>query len=233
MLTIENLFFYYQKDKNVLKGIDLSMETGKVHGLVGLNGAGKTTLLNAVYGFIRPTAGKVTYNDRPLERKDIAYLEAENYFYSYITGKEYLFLFPGNETFDIDNWQQLFSLPLDEVTESYSTGMRKKLALLAVLKQDKPILILDEPFNGLDLESAHLLNIILSQLQKRGKTILITSHIYESLTSCCNYIHYLTDGLIARSYAQDEFSLLQQELHKMIERQSGELIDRLFFASEN
>lgn len=74
-----------------------------------------------------------------------------------MTGREYLDLFPaGTNGFKTDNWQQLFHIPLDDITENYSTGMGKKLALLAVLKQDKPIVVLDEPFNGLDLESAHI-----------------------------------------------------------------------------
>lgn len=90
MLTIRNLQVEYKKEFPVLKGIDLSMESGKIHGLVGLNGAGKTTLLNTLYSFIRPSAGSVSYNDRSLKRQDIAYLEAENYFYPYMTGREYL-----------------------------------------------------------------------------------------------------------------------------------------------
>jgi ABC-2 type transport system ATP-binding protein len=228
MLTIENLTVGYKKEVNVLKGLSLSMGTGKIHGFAGLNGSGKTTLLNTLYGFITPSAGHIAYKNQPLKRKDIAYLEAENYFYPYMTGREYLSLFPeGKVTFDIDRWQQLFSLPLDEITENYSTGMRKKLALLAVLKQDKPVLILDEPFNGLDLESSFLLTTILEQLQSKGTTLLITSHIYESLTGCCHYIHYLTDGLIKHSYPKETFHTLKEQLQSAIAQQAGQLISQL------
>ncbi|MDH6303536.1 ABC-2 type transport system ATP-binding protein [Parabacteroides sp. PF5-5] len=228
MLIINNLHVSYKKEKEVLKGLSLSMETGKVHGLAGFNGAGKTTLLNTIYQFITQQAGEIFYKEEPLKRKDIAYLEAENYFYPYMTGREYLSLFPtANKTFDMEGWQQLFSLPLDEIIDNYSTGMRKKLALLAVLKPDKPVMILDEPFNGLDLESTHLLAMIIAQLQSKGKTILITSHIYESLTGCCDYIHYLSDGVIPHSYPKEEFPLLQKELQSVIEQQSGQLIKGL------
>jgi ABC-2 type transport system ATP-binding protein len=213
MFTIENLQVGYKKAEPVLKGLNLSIETGKVHGFVGLNGSGKTTLLNTLYGFITPETGQIFYNGHPLKRKDIAYLEAENYFYPYMTGREYLSLFPqGNTTFDVAYWQHLFSLPLDEITENYSTGMRKKLALIAVLKQDKPILILDEPFNGLDLESSFLLTALLEQLQSKETTILITSHIYESLTNCCHYIHYLSNGIINQSCSKDNFHTLKEHL---------------------
>jgi ABC-2 type transport system ATP-binding protein len=228
MLIIENLHVCYTKGNEVLKGLNLSLATGKIHGLVGLNGAGKTTFLNALYQFIRLSEGQIRYNGAPLRRQDVAYLETENYFYPYMTGREYLQLFPsGQHGFDIAGWQQLFALPLDEVTERYSAGMRKKLALTAVFKVDKPVFILDEPFNGLDLESVHLLTMLLNQLRSRGKTVIVTSHIYESLTGCCDFIHYLHEGVIARSYAKDGFPLLQKELQSLIEQRAAGLIGGL------
>lgn len=228
MLTIRNLQVEYKKQSLILKGITLSMESGKIHGIVGLNGAGKTTLLNTLYGFIRPVEGSILYNDNPLHRRDIAYLEAENYFYPYMTGREYLDLFPAGENgFQVDNWQKLFNIPLNDITENYSTGMKKKLALLGVLKPDKPILILDEPFNGLDLESAHILTLILQQLREKGKTILVTSHVFETLTSGCDYIHHINNEMIARSYSQDQFGMLQQLLYSTIEHQTADQIKGL------
>ena len=214
MLTIRNLQVEYKKESPVLKGINLSMEPGKIHGLVGLNGAGKTTLLNTLYAFIRPSEGSVLYNDTALKRKDIAYLEAENYFYPYMTGREYLNLFPaGKNGFDTESWQQLFHIPLDDITENYSTGMRKKLALLAVLKPDKPILILDEPFNGLDLEG--------------GKTVLVTSHVFETLTSSCDQIHHIDHGTIDHSYSKEQFGMLQELLYSTIENRASDQIRKL------
>lgn len=228
MLTIRNLQVEYKKGSPILKGIDLSMESGKIHGLVGLNGAGKTTLLNTLYAFIRPSEGSICYNERPLKRRDIAYLEAENYFYPYMTGREYLNLFPaGKNGFETDSWQQLFHLPLDDITENYSTGMRKKLALLGVLKPDKPIVVLDEPFNGLDLESAHILALILQQLREGGKTVLVTSHVFETLTSSCDQIHHIDHGIISHSYSREQFGMLQKLLYSTIEDQASDQIKKL------
>lgn len=228
MLIIENLRVEYNACNEILKGINLSMEAGKTYGLAGLNGTGKTTLLNTLYSFIQPVAGSILYNESPLRRSKVAYLETESYFYPYMTGKEYLSLFnPDNTEFNLENWQQLFSLPLDDITENYSTGMKKKLALLATLKMDKPILILDEPFNGLDLESAHLLTIIISQLRNKGKIILITSHIYETLTTCCDFIHHIHDGKIERSYSREQFKELEKLLHSTIEKRADKLIEGL------
>lgn len=228
MLTIRNLQVEYKKQSLILRGITLSMGSAKIHGLVGLNGAGKTTLLNTLYGFIRPVEGSILYNENPLQRRDIAYLEAENYFYPYMTGREYLDLFPaGKNGFQIDSWQKLFSIPLDDITENYSTGMKKKLALLGVIKPDKPILILDEPFNGLDLESAHILTLILQQLRKKGKTVLVTSHVFETLTSGCDYIHHINNGMIEQSYPKEQFGMLKELLFSTIELQTSEQIKEL------
>jgi ABC-2 type transport system ATP-binding protein len=221
MLTIENLTVAYKKEAPVLKDLALSMETSQIHGLAGLNGSGKTTLLNTLYGYTVPATGQCLYNGLPLKRRDIAYLEAENYFYPYMTAREYLSLFPEGETpFNVARWQQLFALPPDEITENYSTGMRKKLAILAVLKQDKPIIILDEPFNGLDLEGSFLLTTLLQELQAQGKTLLITSHIYESLTTCCHYIHHLAQGKIQNSYPKSNFQTLKELLQQAIPKKS-------------
>lgn len=228
MLTIKNLHVGYEDGPEVINGIDLSFETGKTHGIVGLNGAGKTTLLNTFYSLIKPKEGTIMYDDRLLSRRDIAYLEAENYFYPYMTGREYLQLFPeGESAFSMEEWGDLFAIPLNRITDSYSTGMRKRLAVLAVIKMDKPIIILDEPFNGLDLEGTHLLTMILARLHERHKTILVTSHIYETLTGSCDYIHYLNKGIIEKSYGQEQFPILQKYLQQTMHNQSYNQINEL------
>lgn len=110
----------------VLQSLTLNLEEGKIHGLVGLNGSGKTTLLNALYGFVKPIRGAISRNDRKVSRKDFAFLETQNYFYPLITGREYLSIFTEqNRRFNLDNWTNLFALPLDELIETYSTGMKK------------------------------------------------------------------------------------------------------------
>jgi ABC-2 type transport system ATP-binding protein len=205
------------------------MKTGITHGLAGLNGAGKTTLLNALFGFLKPKEGIVSLDGRPLQRRDIAYLEAENFFYPFMTGREYLELFNPSSAaaFNMDSWQELLSLPLDQVTESYSTGMKKRLALLGVIKLDKPVLILDEPFNGLDMEGTHLLAMILERLHRQGKTIIVTSHIYETLTGCCMQIHYLVNGVIEQSFTPPEYPLLQERLRETVEGRSLGHLERV------
>ncbi len=214
MLKLENLSVSYGTNQ-VLKSLDLTINSGEIHGLIGLNGSGKTTLLNCLYGFVRYQQGTITFNEQQLERKDVAFLETNNFFYSNLTGREFLSIFPNpNEKFDLETWKNLFDLPIDEMIEGYSTGMKKKLALLAVLKLDRPIIILDEPFNGLDLESNYLVEKIILMLKNEGKTILITSHILRILHQICDEIHWLNHKKISKTYLPVMFNQIDEEVLK-------------------
>lgn len=227
MLTIKDLTVSYG-DKIVLDKLQLNIDLAKIHGLVGLNGAGKTTLLNALYGFKNRDSGFLLYKDLPLKRIDVSYLETENFFYSNITGKEYLSLFQRlTNDYNLDDWNKIFKLPLDQLIDGYSTGMKKKLALMAVLKQDKEIVILDEPFNGLDIESSKILSLIISKLKENGKTIIVTSHILESLTNICDFIHYLDNKVISFTRDKNNFANLESEIFNEMEAEHKELIDNI------
>ncbi|MEP2025962.1 MAG: ATP-binding cassette domain-containing protein [Reichenbachiella sp.] len=226
MISINKLTISYGSDANVLNQLQLNLETNKIHGLVGLNGAGKTSLLNALHGLIKPKSGSFKFQTEALTKKQIAYLPTENYFYPNITGREYLELFP-NKIFNISDWNEIFQLPLDQVIDDYSTGMKKKLAIFGVLKLDKPFLILDEPFNGLDLESGRVLHSILLTLRKKNKTILITSHILNSLFDLCDYIHYLEAGVIKESTSKEHFHSFQNNLYDKIRNKTEDKINDL------
>ena len=152
MIIINDLQLSYGSVK-VIDHLNLEIHSGTIHGLVGLNGSGKTTLLSSMYGLKDPDKGSMTFKGEPLRRSDIGYLETGNFFYSRITGMEYLQLFKiQNPAFKVAEWNVLFELPLDEFVENYSTGMKKKLAFLGIIALNKPVMVLDEPFNGIDLE---------------------------------------------------------------------------------
>lgn len=212
MISIENLKVSYAEN-NVLKCVNLSIPSSSIHGLVGLNGSGKTTLLNTLYGLKEKQAGSISYNSLPIEKNKIAYLESLNYFYPYITGKEYLRMFQTqNVNFNIDKWNELFELPLNKLVEDYSTGMKKKLALMGVLCLNREILILDEPFNGVDLETVQKIKSLLIKLKDNNKTIIITSHILESLLSLCDLLSYLNNGIIQFSKERKDFGSVEKEI---------------------
>lgn len=211
MIKIDNLQVSYGKN-TVLNGLCLDIPVNTIHGLVGLNGSGKTTLLNTIYGLKKQTNGTIQYKKEPVKRTHIAFLETTNYFYPNITGKEYLQIFKTqNKNFDIDKWNELFELPLDKLIDDYSTGMKKKIALMGIICLDREILILDEPFNGIDLETVQKLKTLLLKL-KQNKTIFITSHILESLLSICDSISYLNEGKIQFTKDKNDFTKIENEI---------------------
>ncbi|HZJ74294.1 MAG TPA: ATP-binding cassette domain-containing protein [Perlabentimonas sp.] len=225
MITIENLCLSYGKIK-VIESLDLTILENTINGVVGLNGSGKTTLLNAIYGLKSVESGTIRWQGEKVTKKVISYLVTEPFFYSNITGNEYLSLFK-NSSFDTNKWNELFHLPLNQIIDEYSTGMKKKLAVLSVLKQDKPIMILDEPFNGLDIETCRIIRSVLLRLKEKGKTIIITSHIIETLTNLCDYIHFLEGGKILFSKEKNEFEEFEKELFQNLENKSAQLIMEL------
>lgn len=212
MISVKDIEFGYGGEP-VIRGISLDFEQGWVHGIVGLNGAGKTTFFNLLAGYLKPDKGNITCEGNVLNAAQISYLETQNYCYSNITGGEYLRIFPQtNKDFRLEQLNELFRLPLKELVSSYSTGMKKKLALLGQLQQDKPIYILDEPFNGLDLESNRVLELIVAQLKAKGKTVFISSHILSPLLECCDLIHVLETGTIRKSYGRNDFAQIVTDL---------------------
>jgi ABC-2 type transport system ATP-binding protein len=211
-LSVERLAVGYGS-RLVLSELDLVLSGGTVHGLVGRNGAGKTTLLETLAGFLRPRSGSVTLDGRAPTRRDVGYLPMETYFYPRITGREYLGLFRGERArFDADAWASLFDLPLDAFVDGYSAGMAKKLALIGVLSLGRPVLLLDEPANGLDLESNLVLGALLRELASAGHAVLVTSHVLESLTAVCDEIHLLEGGRVAHRATRSDFHALATRL---------------------
>ncbi|GAB3224537.1 ABC transporter ATP-binding protein [Hymenobacter seoulensis] len=199
----------------VLQHIDLTLRPGTLHGLVGANGAGKTTLLHCLYGLYTDYEGTVQESTGLPIRQHAGLLPYEPYFYPRITGREYVefcLQARGRPVPNLTGWNYLLELPLDQYAEEYSAGMKKKLALLALLVQNFRYLILDEPFNGLDLSTNLLVMEILRRLSDQGVGILLTSHLLGSLTELCHEITVLADGQVLRHYAAHEFASLPTDL---------------------
>ncbi|MBL7915552.1 MAG: ATP-binding cassette domain-containing protein [Bacteroidia bacterium] len=213
MISINGLNIAYGSHQ-VIVDLNWELQEGLIHGLVGLNGSGKTTLLQSMSGILKPQAGSLNFRGEKFTPQNISMLETEPYFYKGITGVEYLHLFksPGNTRFIAQEWLDLFSVPGDELIDNYSTGMRKKLALIGICKLSRPVILLDEPFNGLDLESSRILTSVLKKLVSKGHTIIITSHILETLTGLCTYIHYLRNGVIANVFNAEDSALIDKTI---------------------
>lgn len=208
----------------VLKGITAEFAPGKIYGIIGENGAGKTTLFRCIAGLIAHE-GEVQ-SDAPQFRHALGFLQTNNYFFPRMTGREYLRLLCQARQVPATalNERNVFDLPLDDYAESYSTGMQKKLALLGVLLQRNDLLILDEPFNGVDIQSNIVITEIIHELKRLGKTVLISSHIFSTLSSTCDEIHLLRDGLFIRSVTPADYPELERE---MIDVTVGDRVGRL------
>lgn len=204
MLEIKNLQVEFRNQK-VLNGVDLSLKQGSIIGILGKNGAGKTTLFDTLYQN-NSFSGNINWQGKFLKRSLVSYLETENYFYPYITGQEYLSYFSGQNESDVKEVTEKFNLPLEKYVQYYSSGMKKKLALIGMLMLDKPVNILDEPFNGVDFEGVHILYDIIKQLKSENKVVIISSHIIETLFHTCDKIAVLKNGRIEKIYEKEEFN---------------------------
>lgn len=228
MLKIEQVRAGYG-DGDVLKGLSFTAQTGEVHGILGVNGSGKTTLFRVLNDWLPKSAGVATFLNEELKGHLIGFLETDPYFYPYMKGKEYLGLLKmKNKDYNIDSWNAIFDLPLDQLADEYSTGMKKKLALLGLLAQDRPVLILDEPLSGVDIESNVKFKEIILRLKESGKTILLSSHMLTALTAICDKISLLSGGVITKTYQKEEFSNLEELITAQIKEGLDVQLDELF-----
>ncbi|WP_348811407.1 ABC transporter ATP-binding protein [Flavobacterium maritimum] len=211
MISIENLSKSYGA-KKVLDNIHLNLEKGKVYGIVGENGSGKTTLFKCISGLEKHQGTIICEYGKT---KDfLGYLQTEPYFFSKITGNEYLKLLCNARNIEYSDLKEknIFDLPLNEYAIKYSTGMKKKLAFTAILIQENKLFILDEPFNGVDIQSNIIITEIIHKLKEMGKTILISSHIFSTLNDTCDEIFLLKNGNIIKQVFKNEFGLLEREM---------------------
>lgn len=213
MIQIENLQKSYGS-KSVLKNINITFEPGKVYGIVGENGAGKTTLFRCIAG-LEMHQGTINSNPSPL-KNHLGLLVTDPYFFPKITGLEYLKFMCHARKLSLHDWEtkNIFELPLNEYAETYSTGMKKKLALLGILLQENHYFILDEPFNGVDIQSNLIITDIIHQLKALNKTIILSSHIFSTLSDNCDEIHVLKDGTFAQRVTKEDFKKLELEMRE-------------------
>lgn len=210
-LEIKELRKSYGNQK-VLKGINTSFKPNEIHGIIGSNGAGKSTFFECICG-LKKHKGEIKSSFDPL-KNHIAYLPTTPFFFPKITGKEYLnFLLKTskNQSSDMKELIDVFNLPLANYVENYSTGMKKKISFLGLLLLERPIYILDEPFNGVDMEGVELFKRIIKKKKEMGCTILVSSHIIESLTDICSDIYYLKSGILAKKYERQDFGNITKE----------------------
>ncbi len=209
----------------VLNDISFVARRGEVTGYLGPNGSGKSTTVKIVTGLLTPNQGQVLYGGEDIRADPIAfkrrvgYVPEEPHLYSYLTGEEYL-LMTGELrglakkplTGKIHEFLRLFGLYGDRFVRlaSYSKGMRQKVLLAAALLHNPELIILDEPFSGLDVSSAMVLRRMIPALASAGKVILYSSHVLEVVEKVCERVVILHKG---RVVANDSVSRLRDLMH--------------------
>lgn len=208
---------------SVVKEVSFSARAGEVTGYLGPNGSGKSTTIKMITGLMEMTSGKILFDGVPIERDAIAYKQRMGYvpeephLYAHLTGLEYLVMvgqlraLPKNETRDrIDGLLRLFSLWGDRhvALSSYSKGMRQKILLASALLHNPDLLLLDEPFSGLDVGTALVLRSLIQELAARGKVVLFSSHELETVERVCSRVVILHRGRIVADDSIDHLRSL-------------------------
>lgn len=223
MISINNLSKKFGTN-TVLNNINVHFKKGNVYGIVGENGAGKTTFFRCIAN-LETYDGEIVSDKTPLKNY-LGLLFTEPFFFNRMTGKEYIQLLCNARDLKVNDIEErnIFDLPLNQYATSYSTGMKKKLAITALLLQGNDYFILDEPYNGLDIQSNIIMTEIIHKLRELNKVIIISSHIFSTLRDTCDVIHLLREGSFIDSFTKENFDTLELE---MKQNSIGNKIDKL------
>jgi ABC-2 type transport system ATP-binding protein len=205
--------------KQALTGVTWSLPRGQISGLLGPNGAGKTTLFRLLMGILKATRGQMTlagldcFDDRVAVKRMVGFLPDEPIFYSYLTGREVLELSAGMHGLNVEQTLKAQASlikrlgmveAMNSFADDYSRGMKKKLGLLLALLHDPTLLILDEPTNGLDVESTRLFFDLMREQAEAGKTIVFSTHLMDQVERLCSHVAIIRSGALVRTGSLEE-----------------------------
>ena len=218
MLNIEHLTKTYG-EKKAVDDLNLHIRPGEIYGFIGHNGAGKTTTLKSVAGILQFAAGEIyiggdSVREKPLEcKRKIAYIPDNPDLYEYMTGIRYLNFIA--DIFGVDaalrrerirRYADAFELTGDlaQPIAAYSHGMKQKLAIIAAWLHEPQLILMDEPFVGLDPKAAHLLKGMMRGICDRGGAIFFSTHVLEVAEKLCDKVAIIKGGKLIRSGTMEE-----------------------------
>lgn len=209
MLEIKNLSKAYKKGKKAVDGLNLRVEAGDIYGFIGHNGAGKSTTIKAVVGVLDFEEGEILIDGKNIQtdpvgsKKVMAYIPDNPDLYEHLTGIQYLnfisdiFEVPAEVRRDrIQEYGDKLEITKDlgDPISSYSHGMKQKTALIAALIHQPKLMILDEPFVGLDPKATVILKNIMKEMCRNGSAIFFSTHVLDVAEKLCNKIAIIKGG---------------------------------------
>ena len=213
MLRIEHLTKMYG-DKKAVDDLSIHIKPGEIYGFIGHNGAGKTTTLKSVVGILQFDSGEIFINGNSIKedpltcKRDIAYIPDNPDLYDFMTGIKYLNFIAGifgvsssDRQSRIHDYAERFELTKDlaQPIAAYSHGMKQKLAIIAAWIHTPKLIIMDEPFVGLDPKASHLLKIMMREVCDEGGAIFFSTHVLEVAEKLCDKIAIIKGGKLIRS----------------------------------
>ena len=236
MVQINNLSKSYKGGKKAVDGLTLTIEKGDIYGFIGHNGAGKTTTIKCIAGILEFDEGEIHVDGHSVKadalacKSIIAYIPDNPDLYENMTGIQYLnfvadiFSIEKNRReAEIKRYADAFELTehLGSPIASYSHGMKQKLALISAFIHEPRLLILDEPFVGLDPKAAHTMKEFIKELCQRGSAVFFSTHVLEVAEKLCNKIAIIRDGKLVVSGLTEKVkgdSSLEQLFLELIEQ---------------
>ena len=218
MLRIEHLTKTYG-EKKAVDDLSLHIAPGEIYGFIGHNGAGKTTTLKAVAGILQFDEGKIKIGGRSIKtepiacKREIAYLPDNPDLYEYMTGVKYLNFIAdifgvnaGERQARIRDYAERFELTdsLNQPIAAYSHGMKQKLEIISAWLHAPRLILMDEPFVGLDPKAAHILKGMMRELCDQGGAIFFSTHVLEVAEKLCDKVAIIKGGRLIRSGTMDE-----------------------------
>ena len=218
MLKIEHLTKTYG-EKRAVDDLSLHIQPGEIYGFIGHNGAGKTTTLKACCGILQFDNGDITIDgisvkDDPVDcKRKLAYIPDNPDLYEFMTGIQYLNFISdifavgsADRKYRIRHYADVFELTADlaQPISAYSHGMKQKLAIISALVHEPKLIIMDEPFVGLDPKASHLLKSIMRDLCDNGSAIFFSTHVLEVAEKLCDKVAIIKSGKLIRSGTMEE-----------------------------
>lgn len=219
MLRVENLIKVYENNKKAVDNISFTINDGEIFGFIGPNGAGKTTTIKAIMGLITFDKGSIDFDginikDKPIEfKKRVIYIPDNPDLYESLTGIQFLNFIADiyditkeQRTIDINKYSNMFKLTnsLGDLISSYSHGMKQKLALISAFIRHPKLLILDEPFVGLDPEAAKIVKDLMRELCDNGGSVFFSTHVLEVAEKLCDNIAIISNGKLVACGKMEE-----------------------------